>query len=72
MYVGEWNFCCGNAVVSVLLVQGQIRHDAFKALVFSLKLLQPFELIPTHATIFFAPPIIGLTGYPDLPHSLGN
>jgi hypothetical protein len=33
------------------LVQGQIRHDALEALVFNLKLLQPFELIAAHAAL---------------------
>jgi len=54
------------------LVQGQIRHNAFEALVFSRTLFQPFALIAAHATILFVPPVIGLNCYANLPNRLGN
>ena len=54
------------------VVQRQIRHGTPELLVLVLKLLQPFELIPTDAAIFLAPSIIGLLRYADLPNILSE
>lgn len=52
------------------LIQREIRYRSSKPLVFRLAFFQPFKLIPAHPVILFAPPVIGLHGHTDLPHSL--
>ena len=52
------------------LVQRQIRHGTPEPRILGLQLLQPFELIPTHAAIILAPPKISLLRHTNLSNSI--